>query len=136
MQMSSRGRTRKGSRFSQPSTSTRRSWSTRKSSRQLRSSDTENTEDRDGFSQLESRWSMKSAQHAKAAEVSFDEQKTSVHQGGSRTEQTDIPAARQRHVLVIQRTPRRVNIPLLQSIDTTVDIPVAKQRREDNTKTA
>ena len=37
----------------------------------------------------------------------------------------------QRQVLVIQKAPRTVDIPLLQYIDTTVDVPVAKQRRED-----
>ena len=39
----------------------------------------------------------------------------------------------QRQVLVIQEAPRTVDIPLFQYIDTTVDVPVAKQSREDTT---
>ena len=42
----------------------------------------------------------------------------------------------QRQVLAIQKAPRTANVPLLQHIDTTVDVPVAKQRREDTTETA
>ena len=52
----------------------------------------------------------------------------------------DIPVVRQRQVLEIQKTQRTAYVPLLQYIDTTVDVPVAKQRRkdttEDSTKTA
>ena len=39
----------------------------------------------------------------------------------------------QRQVLVTQKAPRKVDIPLLQYSDTTVDVPGAKQRREDTT---
>ena len=46
---------------------------------------------------------------------------------------TDIPTVMQRQVLVIQRAPRTADVPLLQYSDTTVDIPVWKQRREDTT---
>ena len=42
----------------------------------------------------------------------------------------------QRQVLVIPMAPRTADVPLLQFRDTTVDVPVAKQRREDSTKTA
>ena len=49
---------------------------------------------------------------------------------------TDIPVVRQRQVLAIQKAPRTAHIPLLQYIDTTVDVPVAKQRRKDTTETA
>ena len=49
---------------------------------------------------------------------------------------TDIPVGRQRQVLAIQKAPRTADIPLLQYIDTTVDVPVAKQRRKDTTETA
>ena len=42
----------------------------------------------------------------------------------------------QRQVLVIQKVPRTADVPLLQHSDTTVDVPVAKQRREDTTETA
>ena len=55
------------------------------------------------------RGSTKSAQQAQAAEVSFDEQKTLATQ-----------------VLAIQKAPRTEDIPLLQHIDTTVDIPVCR----------
>ena len=49
---------------------------------------------------------------------------------------TDMPTVRQREVLAIQKAPRTAHIPLLQYIDTTVDVPVAKQRRKDTTETA
>ena len=42
----------------------------------------------------------------------------------------------QRQVLVLQKAQRTVEAPLLQYIDTTVDVPVAKRRREDTTETA
>ena len=42
----------------------------------------------------------------------------------------------QRLVLVIQKAPRTADVPLLQYSDMTVDVPVAKQRREDTTETA
>ena len=37
---------------------------------------------------------------------------------------------------MIQKAQRTVDVPLLQYIDTTFDVPVAKQRREDTTGTA
>ena len=49
---------------------------------------------------------------------------------------TDIPVVRQRQVLAIQKTLRKADVPLLQYSDTTVDVPVAKQRREGTTETA
>ena len=102
-----------------------------KLSRQLRSSDTESPEDRDAFSQREA---DESAQQAKAAEMSFDEQKTfTTTKEDLKQNPADIPVAMQRQVLVIQETPRTVDIPLLQYIHTTVYVPVAKQRREDTT---
>ena len=39
-----------------------------------------------------------------------------------------------RQVLVIQKAQITVDVPLLQYIDTTVDVPVAKRRREDTTE--
>ena len=39
----------------------------------------------------------------------------------------------QRQVLVMQKAPRTADVPLLQYSDTTVDVPVAMQRREDTT---
>ena len=41
-----------------------------------------------------------------------------------------------RQVLVKQKAPRTVDVPLLQYSDTTVDVPVGKQRRDDTTGTA
>ena len=49
---------------------------------------------------------------------------------------TNIPVVMQRQVLVNQKAPRTVDIPLLQFLDTTDDVPVAKQRTEDTTETA
>ena len=46
---------------------------------------------------------------------------------------TDILEVMQRQVLVTQKAPRTADVPLLQYSDTTVDVPVAKQRREDTT---
>ena len=42
----------------------------------------------------------------------------------------------QRLVPAIQKTPRKADVPLLQYSDTTVDVAVAKQRREGTTETA
>ena len=42
----------------------------------------------------------------------------------------------QRQVLVIQKVPRTAAFPLPQYSGTTVDVPVAKRRREDTTETA
>ena len=47
----------------------------------------------------------------------------------------DVPVVMQRQVLVIQKAQRTVDVPLLQYIDTTVDDPVAKRRREATIKT-
>ena len=66
--------------------------------------------------------------------MSFDEQKTStVTKEDLEQNSTDITVAMQRQVLVIQKAQRTVDVPLLQYIDTTFDVPVAKQRREDTT---
>ena len=74
----------------------------RKLFRQLRSSGTESPEDRDAFSQRET---DESAQQAKAAEMSFEEQKTfATTKEDLKQNPTDIPVAMQRQVLVIQST--------------------------------
>ena len=57
-------------RPSQRSTSTRKSWSTRRSSRQLRNSDTESPEYNEGFSQLEAVVRWQSAQQSKVVATS------------------------------------------------------------------
>ena len=68
--------------------------------------------------------------------MSFDEQKTlTVTKEDLEQNSTDIPVAMQRQVLVIQKAHRMVDVPLLQYIGTTVDVPVAKQRREGTTGT-
>ena len=67
--------------------------------------------------------------------MSFDEQKTFTTTKED-LKQNDIPVAMQRQVLVIQETPRTVDIPLLQYIHTTVYVPVAKQRRGRHHRTA
>ena len=70
---------------------------------------------------------MKSAQQAKVAAMSFDEQKSSAEtKEDLKQNTTDIPARMQRQVLVIQKAQRTVDVPLLQYSDTTVDVPVAK----------
>ena len=70
---------------------------------------------------------MKSAQQAKAAEVSFDEQKIfTATKEDLEQKITDILVVMQRHVLVIQKAPSTEDVPLLQYSDTTVDVPVAK----------
>ena len=86
-------------------------------------------EHRDAFSQL---GADEPAQQAKAAEMSFDEQMTfTATKEDLEQNTTDIPVVMQRQVLVIQKAPRTVDIRLPQYSDTTVDVPVAKQRRED-----
>ena len=66
--------------------------------------------------------------------MSFDEQKTFTAIKEDLTQNTtDIPVVMHRQVHVIQKAPRTADVPLLQYIDTTVDVPVAKQRREDTT---
>ena len=46
----------------------------------------------------------------------------------------DLPVVMQRQVLVIQKAQRTVDVPLLRYIDTTVDVPVAKQHEDCLTK--
>ena len=113
-----------------------------KLSRQLKSRDSESTEDcedhrpqardpghRDSFSQLEAEKST--------GKYSRDEQKISTAiKKDLEQNTTNIPVVRQRQVLAIQKAPRTTDIPLLQDIDTTVDVPVAKQRRKDTTETS
>ena len=59
--------------------------------------------------------------------MSFDERKT-VAATKEDLEQNiaDILVVIQRQVLVIQKAPRTADVPLLQYIDTTVDVPAAK----------
>ena len=72
-----------------------------------------------------------------AGTVSRDEQKffTAIKEDLEQNT-ADILVVMQRQEIVIQKAPRTVDIPLLQHIDTTVYVPVAKQRREDTTGTA
>ena len=59
--------------------------------------------------------------------MSFDERKTFPATKEDLEQNTaDIPVVIQRQVLVIQKAQRTVDIPLLQYIDTTVGVPVAK----------
>ena len=59
--------------------------------------------------------------------MSFDERKTFAATKEDFVQNTvDIPVVMQRQVLVIQKEPRTVDVPVLQYIDTTVDVPVAK----------
>ena len=58
--------------------------------------------------------------------MSFDEQKTST------ATKEDLGP----NTTDIQKAQRTAEVPLLQYIDTTVDVPVAKQRRADTTGTA
>ena len=46
----------------------------------------------------------------------------------------DLPVVMQRQVPVFQKAQRRVDVPLLQCIDTTVDVSVAKQHEDCMTK--
>ena len=82
-------------------------------------------------SELESRGAMKSAQQLKTAATS----RRSLPQPRRISNRTlpDILVVIQRQVLAIQKAQRTVDVPLLQYIDTTVDVPVVKQRREDTT---
>ena len=86
-------------------------------------------EDGDAFFKLESRGSMKSAQQLKTAAVSFFEQKTSTAiKEDLNQNTTDIPVVMQRQVRVTQKSQITVDVPLLQYMDTTFDVPAAKQR--------
>ena len=63
--------------------------------------------------------------------MSFDERKTFAATKEDLEQTTaDIPAVVQRQVLVIQKALRTADVPL----DTTVDVPAAKRRREDTTE--
>ena len=65
--------------------------------------------------------------------MSFNERKTFAATKEDREQNTtDIPVVMQRQVLVIQKEPRTVDVPLLQYIDTTVDVPVAKARQKQH----
>ena len=65
----------------------------------------------------------------------FDERKTFAATKEDLEQNTaDILVAMQQQVLVIQKAPRAVDVPLLQYIDTTVDVPVAKQHEDCMTK--
>ena len=76
-----------------------------------------------------------SVQQLKTAAMSFDERKTLAATKEDLEKNTaDIPAVMQRQVLVIQKAPRTEDVPLHQYIDTTVDVPVTKRRREDATE--
>ena len=86
------------------------------------------------LSQLEADAKWESAQKLKTAAMSFNEQKTSTVAKEDLKQNSTV--AVQRQVLVIQKAQRTVDVTLLQYIDTTVDVPVAKQRREDTTRTA
>ena len=55
------------------------------------------------------------------------------HQGGSRTEHCGHSRGNAT-TGVIQKHRERWDVPLLQYIDTTIDVPVAKRRREDTTE--
>ena len=92
-------------------------------------------EQSDAFFQFESRGSMKSAQQAEVAAMSFDEQKSSTAtKEDLKQNTTDIPARMQRQVLVILKAQRTVDVPLLQYSDTTVDVPVAKDAEKTTQK--
>ena len=70
-----------------------------------------------------------SAQQLKTATMSFDGRKTFVSIKEDLEQNiADIPAILQRQMFVIQKAPRTADDPLLQYIDTTVDVPVAKRR--------
>ena len=59
----------------------------------------------------------------------FDERKTFAATKEDLERNTaDFPVVMQRQMLVIQKPQRTVDVPLLQYIDTTVDVPIAKRR--------
>ena len=65
----------------------------------------------------------------------FDERKTFAATMEDLEQNTaDLPVVMQRQVLVIQKAQRTVDVPLLQYIDTTVDVSVAKQHEDCMTK--
>ena len=60
----------------------------------------------------------------------FDERKTfAATMGGLEQNTADLPVVMQRQVLVIQRAQKTLDVPLLQYIDTTVDVPVRNSTR-------
>ena len=70
---------------------------------------------------------MEHGSRCSAAEDSRDEQTIFTAMKEDLEQNTaDIPVVMQRQVLVIQKAQRTVDIPLLQYIDTTADVPVAK----------
>ena len=91
-------------------------------------------EHRDVVSQLEA---DESVQQAKAAEMSFDEQKTlAATKEDLKQDTTDIPRGFATAGACDSKDIEIGGVPLRQYIDTTVDVPVAKQSREGNTGTA
>ena len=71
-----------------------------------------------------------SAQQLKIAAMSYDERKTFAATKEDVEQKTaDMPAVMQRQVLVIQKAPRTAEVPLLQYIETTVDVPPQKTAR-------
>ena len=72
-----------------------------------------------------------SAQQLTITAMPFDEQKIStVTKEDLEQDTADILVVMKRQVLVIQKAPRKVDIPLLQHSDTTVDVPVAKDAKK------
>ena len=66
-----------------------------------------------------------SAQQLKIAAMPFDERKTFAATKEDLEQNTaDVPVVMQRQVLVVQNAQRTVDVPLLQFIDTIVDVPV------------
>ena len=63
--------------------------------------------------------------------MSFDERKKNED---LERDTADIPAVMQRQELAIQKAPRTADVPLLQYIDATVDVTVAKRRPGDTTE--
>ena len=69
--------------------------------------------------------------------MSFDERKNfAAPKEDLEQNIVDIPVSVQRQVLVIQKAQRTADVPLLRYSDTTVDVQVAKRRREDTTESA
>ena len=76
-----------------------------------------------------------SAQQLKMAAMPFDERKTFAATEEDLEQNTaDLPVVMQRQVPVIRKAQRTVDVPPLQYIDTTVDVPVAKQLEDCMTK--
>ena len=76
-----------------------------------------------------------SAQQLKIAAMPFDERKTFAATKEDLEQNTaDLPVVMQRQVPVIQKAQRTVDVALLQYVDATVDVPVAKQHEDCMTK--